>query len=917
MQGFGSRRCRGSVLVVASLVAFLATPAQAETTPPKPVDGEFFYHLRFIRSLDRRPLLLIASSSRGTYRRNFTAALQPNSIYEIWIYERRRFKRPTDGKTILVGFDANRRVGTIRFQTGPDGQRLKIPPIALRTLVNAHDLDADGLPDVAEEIIGSDPENPDTDGDGLSDGFEADAGLDIIGTGSLARLGIVGSVDTPGTAVDVTVQNDLAIVADSGNGVICANVFNTLPPEIIARVDTPGTCVRVASTGALVAVADGPAGLQVIDITDPPAARIVQSVSSVVLGGHATCVAAVANLALVGLSTGVLVAVDMESGTILERVSVGGPLLDLVVAGDAIFAIDNNHLYTLRLLPGELSVAGSVASPVFAGGSSRVFAGGGMAYVTHTKGFNTFDVSSLTAPMLLQARNTAQFGWKHTVTNGSGLALAATAPNAAFDGPHNVSLFDMSSPTLPEVFLQEFETPGVARAVAIFNGQVFCADHLSGLHMINYLSPDVAGVAPTISLSTNSLRIDEAEEGQLLRITAAAQDDRQVRNVEFYVNGLRAFTDGSFPFEHFLVTPRRAVRDSIVVRARASDMAGNATWTDDLTIRLVLDSRAPRITRVVPPSGGVAGRLGAVAFFTSEPMDAATITPATFTLREAGPDGIRGNADDVTVLGAIEVRDEVLGVFLQVPSATGLRAGRYRARADGSIKDRAGNPLSVASTWDFVVYGTGGVDTDGDGVPDDIERLIGLDPNDSDTNNNGIPDGDEDRDLDGVSNAIEAILMTDLLSPDTDGDGIPDKDEDQDLDGLADAEEIRRGSSIFEVDSDRDGFPDGDDPDPTNPFVTPLRHLTTSSGVQNREDPQAPLGRVIVEITAENEGDPQGPLGRVIAPFSANNQGDPQGPLGRVLKTYGVRNDAAPEAVQGATQSAPTSVKNTEGGGEP
>lgn len=812
-----------------------------------------------------------------------SASRSSRATYEIWVYERRSLGSPRGGGRP----DPGARVGVIRFTTGPDGSRTAIPPVPLRTLVNAHDLDADGLPDVAEQIVGSDPENWDTDSDGLSDGFEADAGLDIIGS-TRTNLGIAASVDTPGVAADVTVQNDLAVVADSENGVICANVFNTLPPEIVSRVDTPGTATRVASTGVLVAVADGPAGLQVIDITDPPAARIVQSVSSVVLGGEATCVAAVSNLAFVGLSTGVLASVDMVSGTVLERVNVGGPLVDVVVAGDAIFAADGTHLYTLRLRPGELAVVGSVASPVFSTPSSRVSAGGGLAYVTHGKGVNTFDVSNLAAPALIQARNTAQFGWKHTVANGSGLALSATGPNFSFDGPHHVSLFDVSNPAQPEVFIREVETPGVARAVALYNGQVFVADHASGLHMVNYLALDLAKVAPTVALSTSAAQPDEAEEGQLLRLTATATDDVQVRNVEFYVNGVRVFTDGAFPFEHFVTTPRRSVRDSIVVRARASDTGGNATWTDELTIRLTADSSLPRITRVVPPAGGVAGRLGAVAFFTSEPMNAATITPSAFTLFEAGADGVRGNADDVAVGGVTETRDDVLGVFLQVGD---LAAGRYRASAAASIEDRAGNPLSAARTWDFVVYGLGGVDSDGDGVPDDIERLIGLDPNNVDSDGNGTPDGEEDADLDGVSNAIEAILMTDLMNPDSDADGIPDKDEDQDLDGLADAEEIRKGASIFDVDSDDDGFADGDDPDPVNPFVTPLRHLTSAAGVQNHEDPQALLGRVIVEL-------------------SAGNEGDPQGPLGRVLKAAGVLNEASPEAVQGATRSPPTSVKN-------
>lgn len=47
------------------------------------------------------------------------------------------------------------------------------------------DPDKDGLPNVLERFYGSDPDNPDTDGDGLTDGQEVDTGMNPTGAGRL------------------------------------------------------------------------------------------------------------------------------------------------------------------------------------------------------------------------------------------------------------------------------------------------------------------------------------------------------------------------------------------------------------------------------------------------------------------------------------------------------------------------------------------------------------------------------------------------------------------------------------------------------------------------------------------------------------------------------------------------------------
>jgi hypothetical protein len=66
------------------------------------------------------------------------------------------------------------------------------------------------------------------------------------------------------------------------------------------------------------------------------------------------------------------------------------------------------------------------------------------------------------------------------------------------------------------------------------------------------------------------------------------------------------------------------------------------------------------------------------------------------------------------------------------------------------------------------------LDTDGDGIPDVLEPLMGLDPTKKDSFGDGISDGDRDFDHDGLTNAQELRLGTDPMRADSDGDGWSD-----------------------------------------------------------------------------------------------------------------------------------------------
>lgn len=114
-------------------------------------------------------------------------------------------------------------------------------------------------------------------------------------------------------------------------------------------------------------------------------------------------------------------------------------------------------------------------------------------------------------------------------------------------------------------------------------------------------------------------------------------------------------------------------------------------------------------------------------------------------------------------------------------------------------------------------------DQDNDGISDDIEKLLGLDPTKSDT------DGD------GISDYVEInITYTNPLEVDTDGNGIKDGDEDFDSDGLSNLQEIALGTELRDPDTDGDGLTDSQE---VNKYSTdPLKQDTDGDGVSDGKE---------------------------------------------------------------------------------
>ncbi len=118
-------------------------------------------------------------------------------------------------------------------------------------------------------------------------------------------------------------------------------------------------------------------------------------------------------------------------------------------------------------------------------------------------------------------------------------------------------------------------------------------------------------------------------------------------------------------------------------------------------------------------------------------------------------------------------------------------------------------------------------DFDGDGLPDELEELIGSDKDAVDT------DGD------GLSDYYEFVILgTSPVRADTDDNGVNDAEEDFDGDGLSNQEEYTYGTSPWEEDTDEDGLTDGEE---VYEYGTaPLKADTDGDGLLDGEE--LPLG---------------------------------------------------------------------------
>lgn len=150
-------------------------------------------------------------------------------------------------------------------------------------------------------------------------------------------------------------------------------------------------------------------------------------------------------------------------------------------------------------------------------------------------------------------------------------------------------------------------------------------------------------------------------------------------------------------------------------------------------------------------------------------------------------------------LASVPLMEKAIGYYTLADNQHNLAASEYALGLTWIALDEFGNaePLLQSAYDRFVsLYGVSddsaasvlvslqqaqeentcdiSLDTDEDGIPDCIEIELGLDPN-------NLADAQQDADEDGLTNVEEYILGSNVFNSDTDGDGVADGDDEQPL----------------------------------------------------------------------------------------------------------------------------------------
>jgi hypothetical protein len=428
------------------------------------------------------------------------------------------------------------------------------------------DPDRDGLTNLEEFQLGTNPTNPDTDGDGLRDGDEvnlyhtnpllADTDGDLIPDGVEITTGTdplnAASYDLKKAAASSVLQPPSFVLTTS---VLVPNASVQLSWKVtlidgkttldltadprtnynssdvtICNFGTPKGMVFAANTGSCV-----------ITITQSTLSMIatgtVQSftpktLSFVTIPGFANNVKVNGNYAYVAAGSAGLQVVDVTDRTnplIVSSLALPSNANDLRIRGSTLYVATNSGLLTIDVTnPLSPKLLGSLSTP---GVAWDVTLSGNLAYIADgASGLQIADISNAANPALVGSLAIAGGTAKGVDVAGTLAVVAA--------GTTGVVIVNIANPTAPQR-LGVVATPGDAHKVVVKGTAAFVADYPQSMQVVDFTNP----AAPAIIAATQDALGGKLQDVALATISG---ETFTVGADVFFVNGV-PFVDVTQP----------------------------------------------------------------------------------------------------------------------------------------------------------------------------------------------------------------------------------------------------------------------------------------------------------------------------------------------------------------------------------
>ncbi len=374
----------------------------------------------------------------------------------------------------------------------------------------------------------------------------------------------VSSLTLPGAFHRVVVDR-YAFVSAFGAGLHIIDIALPSAPALVRTIGAPNALQLVAGGGYVYLGHES--GVQIIDVTNPPSARVVGNIPT---PGAAFGLAIHENLLFIGDSTLGLTIVDIslaEHPVLLSTVALPEGASYVAIAGQVAFVRgDLNHTFAI-----DFSVA---ISPIISGtlhraGSMAFSQGETFLYMADPDfGLRVASVENTHDPDLIGS--TALPGFQRGLELANNRAYLANETNG-------VQILNIVDPALPTV-VATYNTPGFANDVAVAGSFLYVADGSMGLLVVNCTIPEQPTFVARVGQNCNYRCIEIVGN-----VAAVADGLYGIRIIDIAIPGVPLIVGGV------------ALSD----RPRALRMSGTILFVvnerDGMEIYDIIDPASPRL----------------------------------------------------------------------------------------------------------------------------------------------------------------------------------------------------------------------------------------------------------------------------------------------------------------------------------